>query len=103
MADQPDQFDHKAIPDNAALPMRAAQPRALDWNNKTGLTPVQLTLLAMFKQLSYARKAELTHGLTEKDSIPAHKIKMLYMQQQAEKQKGADADALKDTTESDLA
>lgn len=94
--------DPKSIPDNTLLPLRAAQPRALDWNYKTGLNADQLALLALFQQLSFAAKAELTHGLKEGDFIPAYKIKTLYMQEQAQKQRGADAGALKDTTESDL-
>lgn len=96
-------IDPNTIPDSAVLPMRAAQPRALDWNSKTGLAPVQLALLAMFQQLSYSAKAELIHGLKDTDSIPGHKIKSLYMREQALKQRGADADALKDTTQSDFA
>lgn len=95
--------DINSIPDSTVLPMRAAQPRALDWNSKTGLKPDQLALLGFFQQLSYSAKAELTHGLKETDSIPGHKIKSLYIQEQAQRQRGADADALKDTTDSELA
>lgn len=96
-------IDLKGIPDNIVLPMRSAQPRALDWNHKSFLTPQQSMLLAAFQALSFSAKAELTHGMKETDGIPAHRIKSLYMQEQAQKQRGADADALKDTTDSGFA
>jgi hypothetical protein len=91
----------------AALPIwavhQAARRLTLDWNFRARLTPAQKTLLDMFVQLSFAAQSELTHGVADSESIPGAKIKMLYDQEQRQKQKGADADALKDDTESDVA
>ena len=56
----------------------------------------------MFQGLNFSRKAQLTHGAGENDMIPGAKIRQLYDEQIREQQRGADADALKDTTKSDF-
>jgi len=93
--------------ENAALPVwvvrSAARRLTFDWNFRSRLTPAQKALLDMFMTLSFAAQSELTHGVGENESIPGARIKALYDQEQRQKQKGADADALKDSTDSDVA
>ena len=100
MADQP--IDLKAIPDSIGLPMFAAKPRILDWSYKSRLTPAQAALLDMFDKLTFSRKAQLLHGMKDGESIPGPKIRQLYEEQLRDAARGADADALKDTTRSNL-
>jgi len=96
----------EGIPPDTVLPIWAARPNPLDVLGlyKRKLAPAQLTLLAAFQWLNFTRKAVLTHGTRDNDSITYQMIRQAVDEQVRELgQRSDNTLPLEDTTKSDFA